>query len=510
MVFIILVVLGSVFLVDRVDQDWPILAGPSGLFSVFFGFLALILIVTRIARLRANAELDQGVLAIKRMQSLYAKAQKATLSLAAGAHFTLMFATHLPIYVSRPFGSQFFGLDELLMILPFMVLLVTGYVRLYPVDRMVREAMIGELLNMAEPVQPVWSRRQYVSFQLRFQVLLVAVPLMIIVAFKDILDSYRPVLAKIGEPILAHFGLSRMAEFTSDGLLGLAAMGVVFFSPWLIRLLWRCRPLPAGSLRDHLRGLAAKIHLNYRDILLWPTYGVVINAAVMGLVGRLRYIVLSDGLIESMTDGQIEAVFGHETGHVKHHHLPLLLMFAFASMGLILLIACHIDMVLDLPPYVMEGGMFVAVIIVWFLVFGRISRAFEREADLFAVESLSKQLDNDTSACMQDECLRHHPKVSDAIVAAEPLCKEAGQTVCSALYRAASLNAIPRSAKTWRHGSIDQRCGRIMKLVANPSLLASARMTMAWLRVIIVVVTFAVVLWAMLSLDQLQTYFTTQ
>ena len=82
--------------------------------------------------------------------------------------------------------------------------------------------------------------------------------------------------------------------------------------------------------------------MKYRDILLWQTNHNMGNAAVMGLVPRMHYILLSDVLLETMTDQQIEAVFAHEIGHVKHWHMGwyivmiatlMMLLFGSANVG---------------------------------------------------------------------------------------------------------------------------------------------------------------------------------
>ena len=67
--------------------------------------------------------------------------------------------------------------------------------------------------------------------------------------------------------------------------------------------------------------------MRYRDILLWKTEYNMGNAAVMGFVPRLRYILMSDLLLETMTDEQIEAVFAHELGHVVHRHMSWYVVF---------------------------------------------------------------------------------------------------------------------------------------------------------------------------------------
>ena len=51
------------------------------------------------------------------------------------------------------------------------------------------------------------------------------------------------------------------------------------------------------------------------------------NAAVIGLLPGWRYVLLSDRLIETMTDAEIEAVFAHELGHIVHNHMAWLVVF---------------------------------------------------------------------------------------------------------------------------------------------------------------------------------------
>ena len=71
--------------------------------------------------------------------------------------------------------------------------------------------------------------------------------------------------------------------------------------------------------------LAKKFHqrigFRYRDIIVWPTGNTVANAAVMGFWGPLRYVVVTDGLLNDMSEEQVQGVFGHEVGHIRGHHL---------------------------------------------------------------------------------------------------------------------------------------------------------------------------------------------
>src|SRR5690606_775026 len=91
----------------------------------------------------------------------------------------------------------------------------------------------------------------------------------------------------------------------------------------------------AGELRERLEDLCRRIGLTYRRILIWESDGMVVNAAVMGLLRPVRYMLLSDGLLEMMDDRKIEAVFGHEAGHVKNRHIQYYLLVAVLSMLLV-------------------------------------------------------------------------------------------------------------------------------------------------------------------------------
>ena len=56
-------------------------------------------------------------------------------------------------------------------------------------------------------------------------------------------------------------------------------------------------------------------------MLTWRTRHQIGNAAVMGFIPQVRYILLTDLLLETMSDEQIEAVFAHEMGHVLADHV---------------------------------------------------------------------------------------------------------------------------------------------------------------------------------------------
>ena len=106
------------------------------------------------------------------------------------------------------------------------------------------------------------------------------------------------------------------------------------------------------------------------EILLWQTNNNMGNAAVMGVVPQVRYILLSDLLLQTMTDRQIEAVFAHEAGHVVHRHIAWYGVFVVITMIVMMMLgelanAMHLDLSF-IPPWLKDpfilAGQRVAVL----------------------------------------------------------------------------------------------------------------------------------------------------
>ena len=61
---------------------------------------------------------------------------------------------------------------------------------------------------------------------------------------------------------------------------------------------------------------------------------------VVGVLPFIRSVMLTDRLMEELLPDEVEAVFGHEIGHIKHHHMLYYLTFLMTSMtvlGMVLL-----------------------------------------------------------------------------------------------------------------------------------------------------------------------------
>jgi STE24 endopeptidase len=172
-------------------------------------------------------------------------------------------------------------------------------------------------------------------------------------------------------------------------------------TPTLVTRLWDTVPL-RGPLRERLEALAQEHRLRYRDILIWKTHHMVMNAGFFGMVPWGRYLLLTDALLESLDDRQIEAVFAHEVGHGVHHHT----WWYAGAIGGYLALAVGLAALLGrlLPPdqvllgrtitqeEMAAGLVLVLVGVIVGLGFSAISRRFEHQADWFAARHMAGAL----------------------------------------------------------------------------------------------------------------------
>jgi len=460
----LIVVIAFAIVLGMPDDGWPhpVLHGGPAVLAILATVTALMLVTSRAVDRAVLASLERPGMPISRGQAQYVRGQLALRAIILLGYLALVGLTEFTGIVRHWIAPVIVGVDEIIMLLPFFAWLILGYICIYPADRAIRTSSIEQMLRMDFPVRPIWSARRFLAFQLRSQVLIIAAPMILIIIAKDLIELYRNELSSISS-------LQILPEVT----LGFVAMVVFTLSPQMIRLIWRSYRLPDGPLRTRLEALANKTGLRYRDILIWPSDSMMMNAVVMGLVGPLRYIMLSDGLIETMTDTQIAAVFGHEIGHVKKHHIPFYLIFAFSSIGLLGLGGIFIQNQLHLPQWFFEATGAAAVLGVWLFLFGMLSRRFEWEADLFA----AKCLDSDVNQCTSETCRKHDQSENAGQLV---LCQTAAEILAGSLERIGALNGIPGEARSWRHGSIAGRCSLIRKLASDPKLLARFE-TRLWL-----------------------------
>jgi len=353
-------------------------------------------------------------------------------------------------------------IDELLVLLPTLLVAITAWWSYYPVDRRLREAVIFRLADAGKPVYPVPSRGGYVSLQIRHQFGLLLLPLLVIYAWSESLVLLGPEHAKV------------ISQSTAMMLTPVGVLGVLVLSPLVIRHIWHTTALPSGEVRDRMLRLCQHHRIRVRELLLWRSGGMV-NAAVTGLLHQVRYILLSDGLLDQVPPRAVEAVMAHEIAHVKLKHMIWMGLVLVTCLGTIEL-AGHVAMDLythsqqtthatepqqvDPAPMIDLADAQTQVIVVGvpafgvtLLVFGWVSRRIERQADVFAIRHLAES----TGAPQRDafgKLIFDAPSVA---------------TMVDALQRVADLNHMPAKRPSWRHGSIAWRQDHLRSLIGSPT-----------------------------------------
>jgi len=274
-----------------------------------------------------------------------------------------------------------------------------------------------------------WTPLARVLHQVRFSIL---PPALMIIAIGDLADL-----------TLRQIGVASPLWLEVLGVLGLGG-GLLLFGPWLLVKLWGARPMPDSPLARRLAETCARAGVSVHALLRWPVPGGHMhNAVVFGLVPRFRYVLLTDDLLRDLDADEVVAVLGHELGHVRHGHLHLILLFALtvSGVGLGMWVSGDVGRLLELPGLRDLDGvaaqgvlMMAGLVLAWRVLFGVVSRACERQADLAGAEVGGNE-------AMQ-----------------------------RALKSVARLSGQPEDAPSWRHHSIARRVAFLALAQRNVAL----------------------------------------
>lgn len=341
------------------------------------------------------------------------------------------------------------GVDEMVALLPPVLVVAWMWWAYAPIDRRVREASLYARLEGGELVDRPPTRFEFVWDHMRHGVLVVLVPIFLLISWAEVIERLLGLSASAGG-----------AEVTRTDMLAvvlqLAGVVVVLsLAPLMLRGLWSTRPLGAGVMRDRLMSLCRAHKVRCSELLVWRSRTGMLNGAMVGVLPWLRYVLLTDALLERLAGEHVEAVMAHEVGHARRHHLPWLLASIIASVGVVWGVA---DLAMR---YLAEHGvgagwlgawlgtvLTVAGVVMGVVVFGLVSRRFELQADAFAAQHLSGMREGDD--------MRDRRITQDAVYA-----------MAGALGAVALHNHIPTGKFTYRHGSIRGRQKALQRLAGE-------------------------------------------
>jgi len=332
-------------------------------------------------------------------------------------YYLIIRRAHAPRRISR--SSQYFAVEQRLAILAIASLAVDVYLLdcQYYFTKLPMAGTLPTITNMgcmllffgylslmwtearrsyAVAFGRTYSARSFAFSNLRAN-LPVILPWALLSLFSDLLQtSSMPAVRQFlaspwGEPALF--------------LLLFFILALIF--PAIITRLWGCTPLPPGPMRERIEAFCRSQNLAYADIMLWPLFeGRMLTAGVMGLTRRFRYLLITPGLLQTMTAEEINAVLAHEIGHVKRYHLQLYMLFfmgflIFAELStyptLYLLLNSdtfyRLLRLFNREPahaltFVSVVPIFILMIVYFRYIFGFFMRNFERQADLHVFSAM--------------------------------------------------------------------------------------------------------------------------
>ena len=177
--------------------------------------------------------------------------------------------------------------------------------------------------------------------------------------------------------------------FPSLGLEGSVAAAILFsivatiLSPHLFVVLLRVSTIDP-TIESRVQQVWRLGSNRLPKILHWPTGCRVANAAVVGMIGIGRKLLLTDALLQLLTDRELEMVVLHELAHCVRYHAWIRILPTLGTIGL-LLIAMQFasGVLLSLICVVLFGVFLVGLIgVCWWTEF---------DADQIAVKLGSKR-----------------------------------------------------------------------------------------------------------------------
>lgn len=265
--------------------------------------------------------------------------------------------------------------DEICILSPILFSLVASWAIFYELQKTINRSSAPVPMRTR-----IKHRLSYVSIRFRVYVLLVLAPIGLAVLLRDL------------SPLLIHFSPANQYL-----LLGVAGITATIGFPFLLLLIWRNRPVEP-ELRSKLISICEQHRLQIRDVRIWMTGNQIVNALVAGVAPRLRFILLSDRLVNHFPENELLAVVRHEAGHLRLCHVPI--RIAFIVLPLIALSLDETNAIglfsglneivaaTGLPAETTLAILSIAYIAYLFVSMSWLSRNMEYEADIYSCNDL--------------------------------------------------------------------------------------------------------------------------
>ena len=128
---------------------------------------------------------------------------------------------------------------------------------------------------------------------------------------------------------LTYFGLG-LSLVTIGILVVILNVGQWLLAPYLIGAIYKVRELKQAenpNLYQTVENLSRKSGISTPKLMLAQI--PLPNAFAYGSPLSGSRVAVTSGLLQSLDDGEVEAVIGHELGHIKHHDVQAMMVVSF-------------------------------------------------------------------------------------------------------------------------------------------------------------------------------------
>ena len=176
-----------------------------------------------------------------------------------------------------------------------------------------------------EPIRLTW-RDKLVEFGLNMSVILSGMFFAILI-FISLLFTSNDMIKWAVPGLSDHGTLTVVILVILSAIVGNFCAYLCF--PYLARFIFRGYELQDDRLDRSVRKLISATKMDIAAETLYTIKSRTANAMVTGLFRRNRYIFFTNKLLEKTDEEEILAIFAHELAHIRHRHLPKMLLATF-------------------------------------------------------------------------------------------------------------------------------------------------------------------------------------
>ena len=182
-------------------------------------------------------------------------------------------------------------------------------------------------------------------------------------------------------------GMELMSEIKTLTIAPIFLLVLYLLSPRLFNWAWKTQDADF-ELVKRLKELSDKAETQIAGVKIWNTFKEPLpNAAVAGLISKFRFVYITDYLLDVFSEEQLEAVVGHELGHLRLGHVTIYLLYSINAILTAIFVKSFL--VIYFPFFYIHSTLsywleIIVFIPLFAISFTALARHCERQADIFS------------------------------------------------------------------------------------------------------------------------------